>query len=170
MKQLMLRPKPVLASVLVVMLLALASVVWADGRNQTVNTSSANVSVGAYRPWVNALAAYRTTLSAADTDAGIGTITSIFCAGYTTVSVSTHFSTATANASVAIIRYGKSGTTYSVETIGVTTAVAQNWLTGSTSKTIAPTLYFDTEGAEIVKIGLTGAPSAGNVDLFVRVN
>lgn len=170
MKKFMSRPKHVLTAALAIMFMALVSVVWADGRNQTVNTTAGNVSVGAYRPWVNSLAAYRTALSAADTDAGIGTITSIFCAGYTTVSVSTHFSTATANASVAIIRYGKSGTTYSVETIGATTAVAQNWLLGSTSKTIAPTLYFDTEGAEIVKVGLTAAPSAGNVDLFVRVN
>lgn len=114
-------------------------------------------------------AAYRSSIAVLDTadatHADIIAIEKIYCGGYTTLAVSAHMSAASATARIRVVRYT---TADAVKSYSASTATADDADTDGTNY-LAPTLYFDTEGAPYVRV-LTDAPSSGTVTLWTEVN
>jgi hypothetical protein len=155
-------------------LLFLASLTWAGngdpGYPETVASSG-------YKPDIQS-AAFRSGLSGADTltTAGILATTEFKAIGRPTLVISARFSSSGANCKIRLAYIYKSG-----DPSGSATATASNKIKGFSQEITltagttqyeatyypAPDQLFDSEGSVTVRVLVTGATSAGTVDLWV---
>lgn len=120
--------------------------------------------------------AYRSSLSSADTGdvteggTGLGTVTSISTGGYQTVAVTGLASVSTATFTLTCVRYAYDSANSAwvgVSTTDATAAAASEFTEGGAYFT--PSVYFDTEGAALVKVFVKSI-STGTIDLYAQVN
>lgn len=122
-------------------------------------------------------AAYRTGLSGADTltTAGILAVTEFKLYGKQTITVSARFSNTGANCKIRVAHINKtdpegSATDTTINTIkGYSTefTITAGSTTYEGSYFPAPDQFFDGEGSTSIRVLITGATSAGTVDLWV---
>lgn len=157
---------------LVVGLVLLPVSLWAAGR--TVNVDRSAVMPG-YVVDESVPAVYRGTIAGAEAFSDVEgaaalAIEDVFCGGYTSVTVSGHFSAPGATQVVTIVRYNLDGTQ-------VRGGSSTGTLTAGTVATDSAGLFlstqglgFDTRGAPRCRVFFFAAPSAGTIDPYVEVH
>lgn len=122
--------------------------------------------------------AYRESLSTGDTGdvteggTGLGTVTSISCTGYAQVSVSGLATVSTTVAVLTCVRYAYdpvNSVWVGVSTTDATITADSEFTEGSTEY-LTDTVYFDTDGANLVKIFIRSLTGGGSIDLYTQVN
>jgi hypothetical protein len=113
-------------------------------------------------------AAFRSTLSTADTLANVRTATTAFeLFGRPTVSISGRFSVASQTCLVQVFYFHVDSTgTYYLGKSATATLTADSVI-GPSGKYDAPSAIFDGAGATHLRVALVTAPASGNVDLWV---
>lgn len=144
----------------------LVGAAFAEGRSQPVESAG---RASAYKV-SGVTAAYRTGLTTGDNASAIHAdnlaLEKVVAGGFTTLAVAGRTSVASATCVVRVVRYTAAGTV--AKSTSVATLTGDDTNTDGT-KYMAPTLYFDTEGAPVIRV-LIETPSSGNVDLWTEVN
>ena len=167
----------------VLVCIVLPTSILADQRADAKPVRAGDRVVEAYLPDTTTTA-YRSTVddtgrvdfsndNTGDNTTGIATVATESVANAPTISVSGRFSTASATATVHLIRGLYTGSitdtgsgTWTTTGFSTVTLTADGSIVDANGDYVSPTLYFDSGGATVFKI--IAIPSAGNVDLWVR--